>query len=106
MLDLLRSFLKALRVQFPNEPQWCALAAVRSVNLECQVVSSRVQQTYGKTWTTPGLLYALHSWRRGRRRGTRDGLHTPPRGLCGWHSARCRAGGLLASLAVFFSSIV
>jgi hypothetical protein len=60
MLDLLRSFLKARRVQFLNEPQWCALAAVRSVNLESQVVSSTAQQTYCKTWATPRLLYSLH----------------------------------------------
>jgi len=60
MLDLLLSFLKALKVQYPNEPQCGALAAVRSFNLASHGVSSTAQQTYCKTWTTPGLLYSLH----------------------------------------------
>ena len=60
MLDLLLSFLKARRVQFPNEPKCCDLAAVSSFNLESHVVSSTAQQTYCKMWTTPGLLYSVH----------------------------------------------
>src|SRR6267142_2230541 len=54
MLDLVLQCPKALRLQSPNEPKCCDLAAVSPFNLEGHLESSIAQPTCCKARATPG----------------------------------------------------